>query len=129
MSNTEDDINEKLNLIISKINNLEKTYVSINADLINQNIKISELLNGKLKEPEFNYPDNSNLNEDKVKELYYFIKNEQFVVYGPGTFDNKDKLKTCGTWNSLNKSWDLIISSKDDLVQKFPNIIFKEKIN
>lgn len=119
-------INEKLNLILSKIENLEKTYVSINSDLINQNIKMSEMLNGKLKEPDFNYPDNSNSNEEKIKELYYFIKNEQFIVYGPGTFDNKDKLRTYGAWNSINKTWDLIIS-KEDLLEKFPDIIFKEK--
>ena len=49
-----------LTQILEKLDKIEKTFVSMNADLINQNIKMSELLNGKLKEPDFEMPDNSN---------------------------------------------------------------------
>ena len=72
----EDKINvicDKINLIFDKLSTIEKTYISLNADLIIQNIKMSELLNGKLKEPNFEMPDNSNKqnaeNYNKEKEL------------------------------------------------------------
>jgi hypothetical protein len=119
-----------LNKILEKLDKIEKTYVSINADLINQNIKMSELINGKLKEPNFEIPENSiqqnteNLN--KEKELYYYENNDKIIVYGPGTFNNRPILKQFGEWNSNNKSWDLNIEL-NILLEKFPKIIQKEK--
>jgi hypothetical protein len=80
-----------------RMDKLEKTYVSINADLINQNIKMSELLNGKLEEPEFEIPESAknkseqSEGEQRIKELYYYEKNGQFAIHGPGTFDNKSQ--------------------------------------
>ena len=128
------NIELKLFEILDKIERMEKTFISINADLINQNIKMSEMLNGKLKEPDF--PDNNNNNDksennednkNNKKDLYYFEKNNLIVVYGPGTFDNKDVLKSIGSWNSFNKTWDLTID-KNVLYEKFPNIIEKVKV-
>lgn len=110
--------------ILEKLDKIEKTYVSINADLINQNIKISELLNGKLKEPDYEISENLN----KEKELYYYENNGKIIVYGPGTFDNRPILKQYGEWNSLNKSWDLNIDL-NILLEKLPKIIKKEKEN
>ena len=119
-----------LTKILEKLDKIEKTYVSMNADLINQNIKMSELLNGKLKEPDFEMPDNSNQqnseNSNKEKELYYYENNGRIIVHGPGTFDNRPTLKQYGEWNSFNKSWDLTIDL-NVLLEKLPKIIKKEK--
>lgn len=119
-----------LTQILEKLDKIEKTYVSINADLINQNIKMSELLNGKLKEPDFEMQDSSNQqnseNSNKEKELYYYENNGKIIVYGPGTFDNRPTLKQYGDWNSFNKSWDLTIDL-NILLEKLPKIIKKEK--
>uniref|UniRef100_A0A6C0LDZ6 Uncharacterized protein n=1 Tax=viral metagenome TaxID=1070528 RepID=A0A6C0LDZ6_9ZZZZ len=119
-----------LTQILEKLNKIEKTFISMNADLINQNIKMSELLNGKLKEPDFEMPDSSkqqNLdNSNKEKELYYHENNGKIIVYGPGTFDNRPTLKQYGDWNSFNKSWDLTVDL-NILLEKLPKIIKKEK--
>lgn len=125
-----------LSEILTRIEKLEKTYVSINGDLINQNIKMSELINGKLEEPEFEMPqttndnnnDNNSSNEIRFKELFFYEKNGQYCIYGPGTFDNKTKIKSLGSaeWNSINKTWD-IVTSKEKIIEIFPNIIEKEK--
>lgn len=119
-----------LTQILEKLDKIEKTYVSMNADLINQNIKMSELLNGKLKEPDFEMPDSSNQqnsdNSNKEKELYYYENNGKIIVYGPGTFDNRPTLKQYGDWNSFNKSWDLTVDL-NILLEKLPKIIKKEK--
>lgn len=119
-----------LTQILEKLDKIEKTFVSMNADLINQNIKMSELLNGKLKEPEFEMPNSSNQqnseNSNKEKELYYYENNGKIIVYGPGTFDNRPILKQYGDWNSFNKSWDLTIDLSI-LFEKLPKIIKKEK--
>ena len=129
---TDSSLSQQLLLtkILDKINNIEKTFVSINADLINQNIKMSELLNGKLKEPDFEMPDCSNQqnseNSNKEKELFYYESNGKIIVYGPGTFDNRPTLKQYGDWNSFNKSWDLNVDL-DTLLEKLPKIIKKEK--
>lgn len=132
-------IQNKLNEILDKINNIEKTYVSINSDLITQNIKMSEILNGKLKEPDFEMPKNEgngtgSINDSdsesstgkSIKELYYFEKNGQFIVHGPGTYDNRPILKQYGEWDSFNKTWNLIVE-KETLLEKLPNIIEKSK--
>ena len=122
-----------LTQILEKLDKIEKTFVSMNADLINQNIKMSELLNGKLKEPDFEMPDSSNQQNsensntsNKEKELYYYENNEKIIVYGPGTFDNRPTLKQYGEWNSFNKSWDLTVDL-NILLEKLPKIIKKEK--
>lgn len=121
-----------LTQILEKLDKIEKTFVSMNADLINQNIKMSELLNGKLKEPDFEMPDSSSNqqnseNSNKEKELYYYENNGKIIVYGPGTFDNRPILKQYGDWNSFNKSWDLTVDL-NILLEKLPKIIKKEKI-
>lgn len=120
-----------LTQILEKLDKIEKTFVSMNADLINQNIKMSELLNGKLKEPDFEMPDSSSNqqnseNSNKEKELYYYENNGKIIVYGPGTFDYRPTLKQYGDWNSFNKSWDLTIDL-NILLEKLPKIIKKEK--
>ena len=120
-----EEINSKLLMLVDKIDKLEKTYVSLNSNLIEQNIKMSQLIHGKLEEPQFENPTgDSDLN--KVKELYYYNYNLLTIVYGPGTFDNKTELTKYGNWNNKNKTWDLVISN-EVLLEKFPGIIFKEK--
>lgn len=123
-----------LSQLLLRIDKLEKTYVSINADLINQNIKMSELLNGKLEEPEFEMPESAKSKseqsdgEQRPKELFYYEKNGQFAIHGPGTFDNKSQIKSLGSaeWNSINKTWD-VVTTKEKIVETFPNIIEKSK--
>ena len=118
---------------------IEKGLLSINTDLINQNIKMSNIAFGKLPEPlplpnengtgnSSNNSGNSvnSSNENSTKELYFYEQNNALVVYGPGTYDNKDKLKKFGEWNGINKNWKLTIS-RETLFQEFKNIIEKEK--
>ena len=128
-----------LNNILIRIDNMEKTYVSLNADLIKQNIVMTELLNGKLKEPDFEMPDGSNTNSNgsngnngnnensaAQKDLFYYESNNKIIVYGPGTYDNRSVLGPYGSWNSINKSWDLVIE-KNILLEKIPHLIYKMK--
>lgn len=143
----------KLDEIVNRMNIIEKTYVSMNADLINQNIRMSEIIHGKLKEPdsptnnnqcnnqsnnqnnsqnngqcnESSNSSNSNNTENKEeKELFYYESNNKIIVYGPGTYDNRPILRQFGEWNSANKTWDLV-TTVENLIEKLPNIIQKEK--
>jgi hypothetical protein len=113
---------DKINLIFDKLGTIEKTYISLNADLIIQNIKMSEQLNGKLEEPEFEMSQDST-----EKELFYYQNNGIMIIHGPGTFDNRPTLKQFGEWNSSNKTWDLNKITEEELLLKFPKIIKKEK--
>tara|TARA_B100002051_G_C16541322_1_gene537716 strand:+ start:274 stop:693 length:420 start_codon:yes stop_codon:yes gene_type:complete len=121
-----EEINSKLSDLTDKIDNMEKTYVTLNTNLIQQNIKMSTLLYGKLEDPNLQN-DQENL-ETQVKELYYYVSNNTIIVHGPGTFDNKTELSKYGSWNGNNKTWDLVID-KNVLLDKFPSIIFKSKEN
>ena len=126
----------KLDNISKSIENIEKTYVSMNADLINQNIRMSEIVNGKLQEPENPVSNNesnasnasniSNETHEFKKELFYYENNGKIIVHGPGTYDNRPILRQYGEWNSANKTWDLVCTI-DVLKEKLPNIIEKEK--
>lgn len=113
---------DKIDLIFDKLSTIEKTYISLNADLIIQNIKMSEQLNGKLEEPEFEMPQDST-----EKELFYYQNNGIIIIHGPGTFDNRPTLKQFGEWNSTNKTWDINKLTEEELLLKFPKIIKKEK--
>lgn len=133
-NNIYNDITEKLNHILNKIENLEKTYISLNSDLINQNIRMSEIYYGKLKEPILTDNTNSNNEEDNkqnsiidnTKELFYYENNGKIIVYGSGTYDNRPILRQFGEWNSINRTWDLVVTM-DKLIEKLPYIIKKEK--
>ena len=132
----------KLDDISNRIENIEKTYVSMNADLINQNIRMSEIVNGKLQEPEsqvsneinktsdnnntINKNNENNETHEFKKELFYYENNGKIIVHGPGTYDNRPILRQYGEWNSANKTWDLVCTI-DVLKEKLPNIIEKEK--
>ena len=122
----------KLEQILNKVNNIERALLTVNSDLIKQNIYLSELLYVNSSE-EVDTDTVTNTVTDTVtftitenKELCYYTKNNLIIVHGSGTFDNKDKLKEHGSWNSTNKSWDLNISI-EKLLEIFPNIINKEK--
>ena len=121
MSETDNnsEVLDKLNVLINKIDEIEKTYISMNADLINQNIRMSEMVNGKLPEP----PD---VQTDIVKDLFYTKNNEdKIIVYGPGTFDKRPILRKFGEWNSSNKCWILNITY-EELIKNFPHIVNKD---
>lgn len=130
-----DNVIKLLTEILSRIDKIEKTYVSLNADLINQNIKMSEIVNGKWKEPDFEMPDltsgnsgtsGSNENQIKHKDLFYYEINNKVIVYGPGTYDAREKINKFGEWNKLNKCWDLIIEEQK-LLELVPYIVKKVK--
>lgn len=133
-----DNLEKRINFNLEKI---EKGLLSINTDLINQNIKMSNIAFGKLPEPlplpnengsnnsgSSNNSENSSNEkyDNSTKELYFYEQNNALVVYGPGTYDNKDKLKKFGEWNGINKNWKLTIS-RETLFKEFKNIIEKEK--
>ena len=113
--------NELLQTLIQKVDNLEKTFIALNANLIQQNIELSKKVNGKL-------PDPTPVNEETngTKEIYYYKNNGKIIIHGPGTYDNKDKFREDGGWNSVNKTWDLVIE-ESKLMEILPNIIMKEK--
>lgn len=120
--------NDLLIKILDKLDNMEKTFLSINSDLINQNIKMSEQLCGKIKEPNFDMGENLNQNQTQEKDLFYYENNGKIIVYGPGTFDSRPILKQYGEWNSLNKSWDLTVDLSI-LLEKLPKKIIKKEKN
>ena len=132
----------KLDDISNRIENIEKTYVSMNADLINQNIRMSEIVNGKLQEPEsqvsneinktsdnnntINKNNENNETHEFKKELFYYENNGKIIVHGPGTYDNRPILRQLYI---LNPMFYLLSSIHhiDVLKEKLPNIIEKEK--
>jgi len=118
---------ELLQQLIQKIDNLEKTFISLNSNLIQQNIELSKKVNGKLPDPTaVNEETNGNGSATGTKELYYYKNNGKIIIHGPGTYDNKDKFREYGGWNSVNKTWDLVIE-ENKLIEILPNIIMKEK--
>jgi hypothetical protein len=116
-----DEIADKINTILEKIDNLETTLISINKDLIAQNIKLSEVVY-----PNYINKNLTNENEDieKEKELFYEeIDTNLYNISGSGTYDNKDKIKTNGgTWDKSNKCWTLYLD-----IQKIQEIFPKIK--
>ena len=129
-SNKNNQSNEKIILllteILSRIEKIEKTHISLNADLINQNIKMSQIVNGKWKEPDFEMPDLSSTNENQIKpkDIFYYEINNKMIVYGPGTYDAREKINKFGEWNKLNKCWDLIIE-ESKLIELVPYVVKK----
>jgi len=120
-----DELNNKLDLILkslnentSKLNNIEQGLLSINTDLIEQNIKFSNTLLGTVPIP-------AEIVSTVEKELYYSETNGRIIAHGPGTFDNKDKLKSNGQWDQFKKSWNMNIT-RAELLTMFPNIINKQ---
>lgn len=122
--NNSNDLDLKLNLIIkllednlSKMNeeildircamtNMETSITGLSEKLINQNIKLSDLLVPKTIEK---------------KDMYYKIIDNSIYVYGPGTYTNKGILKENGEWDADSKSWKMNINVYK-LLQLFPEI-------
>lgn len=140
-------LNEKIENIEKALINIQNVYLSLNQELINQNIKLSNQLYGSNCEnfnftppppppatpidSETNSPtSNSNSNnngEKKEKNLFYKEELEFAYISGPGTFDNKATIKSIGgEWKPGKKSWCIPIKNFTDNLDKFPNI---EKID
>lgn len=143
-----------IEILTTKINKMEDTlqtiqnvYLSLNQELINQNIKLSNQLYGSNCEnfnftppppppppatpidSESNSPNSNNNNneEKKAKSLFYKEESEFVYISGPGTFDNKATIKSIGgEWKPGKKSWCIPIKNFNDNIDKFPNI---EKID
>jgi hypothetical protein len=104
-------------VFLNEINSKLQSLIEINETLVKQNIKLSEALLGKVKEPEDNSP---------LKKLYYHCDNSEeniYLIHGPGTYDNKSKLKDelGAEWQAQTKSWR-VIRSLDEILSKFPLI-------
>ena len=119
-----EELLNKLNSIIEsidnntrKLDNLELGLLSVNKDLIEQNMKLSTSLLG-------NAPVQDEVRNTVEKELFYESRNGRINVHGPGTFDNKDVLKANGKWDGINKAWNMNIT-QEELLELFPNITEK----
>jgi hypothetical protein len=102
---------------LNEINSKLQSLIEINETLVKQNIKLSEALLGKVKEPEDNSP---------PKKLYYHRDNSEeniYLIHGPGTYDNKSKLKEelGAEWQGQTKSWR-VIRPLDEILSKFPSM-------
>jgi len=106
---------EQYSNLINKLDTLENGLLSLNKDLIAQNI----LLSNKLLGPAPVAEDNS-----VVKELFYSDSNGRINIHGPGTYDNKDTIKSNGNWDSYSKSWNMNVQL-ETIKELFPNIIHK----
>jgi len=121
VNNKLDSILKQLNENARKLENLEKGLVSVNTDLIAQNIKFSNKVLGNVP-----VPDEIKSSSPQVeKELFYSESNGRINIHGPGTFDNKDLIKGNGNWDSFSKSWNMNISL-DKILELFPKIVNKD---
>ena len=110
------NINNKL----IEYNNKLDTLLSINQDLIAQNLKLSDSLLGKVKE--------SVSPEDENKPLYYYLVDNIIHVYGTGTFSKLDTLRKNGSWNGEIKAWIMKTSINEDKIKElFPKIILQSR--
>lgn len=88
-------INSKLDLILEKINNLEKIYSNNNNNIINDNINNNNI-NNDIIESIKTIKSNNTLNLiDNLKKTYKELKVEQFEI------DN-EFIKSCLLMNSMN---------------------------
>lgn len=140
-----DNLTEKINKMEDMLQTIQNVYLSLNQELINQNIKLSNQLYGsncenfnftppppppatpidsETNSPNSNSNSNSNNNEEKkAKSLFYKEESEFVYISGPGTFDNKATIKSIGgEWKPGKKSWCIPIKNFNDNIDKFPNI-------
>lgn len=110
---------EDLKYIRQQLETLSATMsglIELNQSLVKQNLNLSTQLSGKVKDPEPVSP--------KEKELFYYEKVEGiYIIYGSGTYDNKEYIKKLnGTWDKDIKGWQ-VICSLDHIKESFPSII------
>ena len=103
--------------ISQKVNKIENYLLSLNSDLISQNLKLSRKVF-----PDYVNP-NQNDYEIEEKELFYEeINDNLYKISGSGTYDNRETIKTNnGNWDKDNKVWIMNISV-DKLIEIFPKI-------
>ena len=136
-----DNLTEKIDKIENMLQTIQNVYLSLNQELINQNIKLSNQLYGSNCEnfnftppppppatpidSESNSPNSNSNNKEEKREKNLFYKEESEFVYisGPGTFDNKATIKSIGgEWKPGKKSWCIPIKNFNENIDKFPNI-------
>jgi hypothetical protein len=96
--------------------------IEINQTLVQQNLKLSEELYGKIKVPE---------PLDSKHDLYYCnFGPDHVLIHGPGTYDNRDRIKQFNNaeWNKELKAWK-IKATEDDITKTFNSITIKELVN
>lgn len=123
------NLNDKIDKLEKIIIEIKNTLLSSNQELINQNIKLSNMIYGS-NLTNFNFtpepPPASPIenNNDKFKSLFYKKDNDkqEVYIYGSGTYDNRDKIrKEGGEWSGENKMW--IIKVMDPFDEKLNKII------
>lgn len=111
---------ELITIQLKELNEKLSCLLEINQSILKQNLKLSEELYGKVKHPD---PPSS----PEEKELYYCVfDTEHVLIHGPGTYNNKDKIKTCenAEWDKGFKAWKVKIQ-EDKLLELFKNISLK----
>ena len=133
----------KIDNLYLKLDTFEKSVISINAELIKQNLKLAEenenlniQLNSKssekkhkenhdisgAKQNETQNETQNSLSEILTKELYYKVFNNKVMIYGPGSYDARVIIKTLGaSWNNISKKWEGDIDI-ETLKEFIPNI-------
>ena len=119
MTDKLDEINTKLDLIISKMIPL----VDILQVIIKNNIPPETLADSPKKEiPELAF---------KVEPISENIVRRNVYIYGKKTYENRDLIKSNfsnATWNKENNSWmfSYYVNIEQDVKNLFPNIVHHE---
>ena len=116
-----DIMTEQFLILTNQLTEYNKKFdslLSINNDLISQNLKMSDLLYGKV-------PEAPDIQTNEKKELFYYVQDEIVHVNGPGTYDNKDELRKNGSWNGPKKCW-IMKFNEEQLKETFPDITIKD---
>ena len=141
----------KIDNLYLKLDTFEKSVISINAELIKQNLKLAEenenlniQLNSKSSEKKHQENNNisgakpnetqnekqnetqnetqNSLSEILTKDLFYKVFNNKVMIYGPGSYDARVIIKTLGaSWNNISKKWEGDIDI-ETLKEFIPNI-------
>lgn len=134
------NLTNKIDDLFDKLNVFENSVISINSELIKQNI----ILNNENKELKLKINSSTQINDEEqpplwlsnaeklssnnilnkilTKELFYKNINNKIIISGSGTYDAKEILKSLGaSWNDFSKVWEGNIDL-NLLKENFPNI-------
>lgn len=111
---------ELITIQLKELNEKLSCLLEINQSILKQNLKLAEEVYGKVKHPD---PPPS----PEEKELYYCVfDTEHVLIHGPGTYNNRDKIKTFenAEWDKGFKAWKVKIPVYQ-VLESFKNISLK----